>query len=95
MVTNRRRESGAILLSPFALTANSLDDNDYTPKFKELAAESEAKLIIATGYFREPEDGHAADVLKEEAYMVAGRAPIYAVLREGRRSRCDGRSEQR
>lgn len=48
----------------------------------ELAAESEAKLIIATGYFREPEDGHAADVLKQEAYMVAGRAPIYAVLRE-------------
>src|SRR4029077_12989433 len=35
VVTNRRRESGAILLSPFALTANSLDDNDYTPKFKE------------------------------------------------------------
>ena len=35
LVTNRRREIGAILLSPFGLTANSLDDNDYTPKFKE------------------------------------------------------------
>jgi nucleotide-binding universal stress UspA family protein len=47
-----------------------------------LAADTDAKLIIATGYFRDAEDSRAADVLKEDAYMVKGNAPIYAVLRE-------------
>jgi hypothetical protein len=35
LLTNLRREISAIFLSPLVLTANSLDDNDYTPKFKE------------------------------------------------------------
>jgi nucleotide-binding universal stress UspA family protein len=48
----------------------------------EIAADTNAKLIIATGYLREPEDGRAADVLKDEAYMVHGRAPIFAALRD-------------
>lgn len=48
----------------------------------EIAADSGAKLIIATGYFRNEEDRRAADALKDEAYKVQGKAPIYAVLRE-------------
>jgi nucleotide-binding universal stress UspA family protein len=48
----------------------------------EIAADSDAKLIIATGYFRQEEDRRAADALKDDAYMVQGNAPIYAVLRE-------------
>lgn len=50
----------------------------------EIAAESNAKLIIATGYFPQREDARAADVLKDEAYMVRGNAPIYAILRDAR-----------
>lgn len=47
-----------------------------------MAAKSDAKLIIATGYFEEPEDLHAADVLKDEGYKMRGKAPVYAILRE-------------
>lgn len=50
----------------------------------EIAAESNAKLIIATGYFPERDDLRAADVLKDEGYMVRGNAPIYALLRDAR-----------
>ena len=50
----------------------------------KVAAESDAKLIIATGYFHQPEDSHAADVLRDEGYKVRGKAPIYEILREAR-----------
>ena len=48
----------------------------------EVAAESNAKLFIATGYFPPSDDLRAADVLKDEGYKVRGNAPIYAMLRE-------------
>jgi nucleotide-binding universal stress UspA family protein len=47
-----------------------------------IAADTSAKLIIATGYLRHPDDLRAADLLKDDGYMVHGKAPIYAVLRE-------------
>ena len=50
----------------------------------EVAAESNAKLFIATGYFPPSDDLRAADVLKDEGYKVRGNAPIYAMLREAR-----------
>lgn len=50
----------------------------------EIAAESNAKLIIATGYFPHQDDQRAADVLGNEGYKVRGNAPIYALLREAR-----------
>jgi len=49
-----------------------------------IAAESNAKLIIATGYFPHKDDLRAADALGHEAYKVHGNAPIYAMLREAR-----------
>ena len=49
-----------------------------------IAAESNAKLIIATGYFPQKDDLRAADVLGAEAYKVQGSAPIYAILRDAR-----------
>lgn len=51
----------------------------------EVAAEADAKLIIATGYFPH-EDKRAADVLKDEAYKVTGSAPAYEML-QGARAR--------
>lgn len=50
----------------------------------EIAAESNAKLIIATGYSPPKEDPRAADVLREESYLVSGAAPIYEMLRDAR-----------
>jgi nucleotide-binding universal stress UspA family protein len=49
-----------------------------------IAAESDAKLIIATGYITQPEDKRAADALGEEGYKVRGAAPIYAMLHDAR-----------
>jgi nucleotide-binding universal stress UspA family protein len=50
----------------------------------EIAAGANAKLIVATAYFPQSEDHHAADVLRDEGYKMAGNAPIYAILREAR-----------
>jgi nucleotide-binding universal stress UspA family protein len=50
----------------------------------KIAAESNAKLIIATGYFPQKEDPRAADALGPDAYKVTGNAPIYEILRDAR-----------
>ena len=57
----------------------------------KIAAESNAKLIIATGYFPQKDDARAADALGAEAYKVHGNAPIYAILHDARdRARAAG-----
>jgi nucleotide-binding universal stress UspA family protein len=48
----------------------------------KIAAESNAKLIIATGYLPEKDDLRAADVLGDEGYKVSGNAPVYAMLHD-------------
>ncbi len=53
-------------------------------KAGQIAAGSDAKVVVATAYFPQSEDQHAADVLKDEGYKMAGNAPIYAILREAR-----------
>jgi nucleotide-binding universal stress UspA family protein len=50
----------------------------------KLAAESNAKLIIATGYLPEKDDLRAADILGSEGYKVSGAAPIYSMLHDAR-----------
>jgi nucleotide-binding universal stress UspA family protein len=50
----------------------------------KIAADSDAKLIIATGYFPQKEDTRAADALGAEAYKVSGNAPVYAMLHDAR-----------
>lgn len=50
----------------------------------KIAADSDAKLIIATGYFPQKDDTRAADVLRDEGYKVSGNAPIYAMLHDAR-----------
>jgi nucleotide-binding universal stress UspA family protein len=49
-----------------------------------IAAESDARLIIATAYLPQREDPHEADLLKDESYLVSGSAPVYAILRTAR-----------
>src|SRR6201995_3398267 len=53
-------------------------------KAGQIAAGSDAKVVVATAYFPQSEDQRAADVLKDEGYKMAGNAPIYAILREAR-----------
>jgi nucleotide-binding universal stress UspA family protein len=48
----------------------------------KIAADSNAKLIIATGYLPEKDDTHAADVLGREGYKVTGDAPVYSLLHD-------------
>src|ERR1700759_3227807 len=50
----------------------------------QIAAGTDAKVVVATAYFPQSEDQRAADVLKDEGYKMAGNAPIYAILREAR-----------
>ena len=47
-----------------------------------IAAQSGAKLFVATAYFPQHDDSRAADLLKGEGYMTTGAAPIYAILKE-------------
>ena len=47
-------------------------------------AGADAKLIIASAYLPQHEDGRAVDVLKEESYKVSGTAPIYDILHDAR-----------
>ena len=47
-----------------------------------IAAQSGAKLFVATAYFPQHDDPRSADVLKGEGYKTTGAAPIYAILRE-------------
>lgn len=48
----------------------------------EIAGGSGARVVVATAYFPQSEDHHAADILKDEGYKATGNAPIYAILRE-------------
>jgi nucleotide-binding universal stress UspA family protein len=52
-----------------------------------IACESNAKLILATGYFPHKEDSRdarASDILRDEGYKVHGNAPIYEILHDAR-----------
>jgi nucleotide-binding universal stress UspA family protein len=53
-------------------------------KAGQIAAGSDARVVVATAYFPQSEDLRSSDVLKEEGYKMAGNAPIYAILREAR-----------
>ena len=47
-----------------------------------IAAQSGAKVFVATAYFPQHDDPRTADLLKDEGYKTTGAAPIYAILRE-------------
>ena len=50
----------------------------------EIAARSNAKVIVATAYIPSSGDPRYADSLKDESYKLVGTAPIHAILREAR-----------
>src|SRR6201992_3914561 len=48
----------------------------------KIAADSDAKLIIATGYLPEKDDLRAADILGSEGDKGSRAAPVYSMLRD-------------
>jgi nucleotide-binding universal stress UspA family protein len=59
-------------------------------KAGQIAAGSDAKVVVATAYFPQSEDQRGADVLKDEGYKMSGNAPIYAILREAKERAIQG-----
>ncbi len=63
------------------------DGSDSSMRAVDKAAQiagPDAKLIVASAYLPQHEDGRAADVLREESYKVSGTAPIYAILQDAK-----------
>jgi len=47
-----------------------------------IAAQSGAKILVASAYLPQHDDPREADLLKDEGYKTTGAAPIYAILKE-------------
>lgn len=63
------------------------DGSDSSMRAVDRAAQiagADAKLIVASAYLPQHEDGRAADVLRDESYKVSGTAPIYAILQDAK-----------
>ena len=74
-------------MSAYRTVVVGTDGSDSSMRAVERAAEiagADAKLIIASAYLPQHQDGRAADVLKEESYKVSGTAPIYAILQDAK-----------
>lgn len=74
-------------MSAYRTVVVGTDGSDSSLRAVERAATiagADAKLIIASAYLPQPQDGRAADVLKEESYKVSGTAPIYAILQDAK-----------
>lgn len=50
----------------------------------QIAGRADATLIVANAYLPAHADAHAADILKDEGYKLAGNAPVYAMLNDAR-----------
>jgi nucleotide-binding universal stress UspA family protein len=74
-------------MSAYRTVVVGTDGSDSSLRAVERAATiagPDAKLIIASAYLPQHQDGRAADVLKEESYKVSGTAPIYAILQDAK-----------
>ncbi len=70
-------------MSAYQTVVVGTDGSDSSLRAVERAARiagADAKLIVASAYLPHNDDGHAADVLKDESYKVMGSAPIYEIL---------------
>src|SRR6202012_2038609 len=74
-------------MSAYRAVVVGTDGSDSSMRAVDRAATiagTDAKLIIASAYLPQHEDGRAADILKEESYKVSGTAPIYAILHDAK-----------
>jgi nucleotide-binding universal stress UspA family protein len=74
-------------MSAYGTVLVGTDGSDSSMRAVDRAATiagADARLIIASAYLPQHEDGRAADILKEESYKVSGTAPIYAILHDAK-----------
>jgi nucleotide-binding universal stress UspA family protein len=74
-------------MSAYQTVVVGTDGSDSSLRAVDRAAQlagANAKLIVASAYLPQHEDGRAADILKEESYKVSGTAPIYAILQDAK-----------
>ncbi|OBF79644.1 universal stress protein [Mycobacterium sp. 852002-51163_SCH5372311] len=74
-------------MSAYKTVVVGTDGSDSSMRAVDRAATiagADAKLIIASAYLPQHDDGRAADVLKQESYKVSGTAPIYDILHDAR-----------
>jgi nucleotide-binding universal stress UspA family protein len=74
-------------MSAYRTVVVGTDGSDSSMRAVDRAATiagNDAKLIIASAYLPQHEDGRAADILKQESYKVSGTAPIYAILQDAK-----------
>src|ERR1700761_2556848 len=69
-------------MSAYKTVVVGTDGSDSSMRAVDRAASiaGDAKLIVASAYLPQHDNGRAADVLKEESYKVTGTAPIYEIL---------------
>jgi len=74
-------------MSAYRTVVVGTDGSDSSMRAVDKAAQiagPDAKLIVASAYLPQHENGRAADILKEESYKVSGTAPIYAILQDAK-----------
>jgi nucleotide-binding universal stress UspA family protein len=74
-------------MGAYGIVVVGTDGSDSSMRAVDRAAQltgPDAKLIIASAYLPQHENGRAADILKEESYKVSGTAPIYAILQDAK-----------
>jgi nucleotide-binding universal stress UspA family protein len=74
-------------MSAYQTVVVGTDGSDSSLRAVDRAATiagADAKLIIASAYLPQHDDGRAADILKGESYKVSGTAPIYDILHGAR-----------
>jgi nucleotide-binding universal stress UspA family protein len=80
--------TGRVFMSGYQTIVVGTDGSDSSmravDRAGQLAAASNAKLILASAYLPTSDDPRAADALKEESYQATGTAPIYAILRDAK-----------
>ncbi|MBV8788982.1 MAG: universal stress protein [Mycobacterium sp.] len=74
-------------MSAYRTVVVGTDGSDSSMRAVDKAAQiagQDAKLIVASAYLPQHENGRAADILKEESYKVSGTAPIYSILQDAK-----------
>src|SRR5246127_52495 len=74
-------------MSAYGTVVVGTDGSDSSMRAVDRAATiagANSRLIIASAYLPQHEDGRAADILKEESYKVSGTGPIYAILHDAK-----------
>ncbi|SPM42968.1 Nucleotide-binding universal stress protein, UspA family [Mycobacterium numidiamassiliense] len=74
-------------MSAYRTVVVGTDGSDSSLRAVDRAASiagADAKLIVASAYLPQHQNGRAADVLKDESYKVSGTAPIYAILHDAK-----------